>query len=441
MSKEKKVVEKKNTKKNTKKIQAKFISMSSEFAPKEIKIKYIDNYVHFGDDNQYPYYLQDLLRTSGLHRSIIERKVRTILGTNVFHEDNEDMDLFIPNQYETLEELLTKCVYDQEIYGSYYLQIFWKRNGSGIAEIYHMPYERMRVGLPIEFGYVTDYFYWENQIEKIEAFYDLNAFRQFKTFNEEDKTEPQILKIGNYSPTNNFYGSPIYEGAILDIQTNSEISNFFNSNLHNNFAPGYFIFFRGPEPDEEQQDEITKALQEKYKGSENAGKPILMFLDSAQEQPQIEVIENSDIDKRFEQLSKEIENNIIISHGIPKVLITETAGKLGTSKEIIDASMLFKTNYIDPAQITLLKGFNMVMAINGLPEIKITNPNPSVLFFTIEELGKFLTETEIRDIFGYEEKEESEISLEDDKNENKEEEVEVKEEIEKDKLKKEKDDK
>jgi len=389
-------------------IEVKYVKLSSQFQTPTIQIiDTTDEYVPYGKDNVFPYYLMDLFKNSGLHRSIIERKVNMLVGKGITFEGNKDSDeIIMANRFESIEEVLAKCAYDLETFGAYYLQVLWNRGENGLAEYYHMPAERIRVGLPNKFGFPEKFYYWAKNDELIRGWNDINDFEEFDAFNVNNKTKPQILQVKKYNPGSKYYGSANYEGALLDIQTYMEISNFHNSNLHNGFAPGFILFFRGEEPDKDQKDAIMKQLKNKYSGTDNAGKPMVFFLDQGQEAPVVNTMDASDLDKQFDVSSKSIKENIAINHGIPKQVIgLETQGSLGSSKEILQASMIFRTDYIMPEQEVLLKGFNMIYAISGKNKLIIENPNPNILMFSMADLIKVLDRNELRDFLGYEESE------------------------------------
>lgn len=391
-----------------KKITARFVKLSSEYAAPTVKIQDGDEMIHYGDNNLFPQYLLSLFRNSGLNRAIIERKVKMLIGNGVNYEEPTE-DVLMGNRFESVNEIVEKCAYDLETFGGYYLQIVRTRDGN-IAEYYHMPYELIRAGVPNEFNQIDTYYYW-NKKEPLNAWNDVNEFVKFPAFNINDRTSNQILAVKKYSPSNKYYGGANYEGALLDIQTYMEISNFHNSNLHNNFAPGYIVFFRGPEPDDESQDEIVDTIKEKYDGTDNVGKPMIFFLDSEQEAPQIEALDVSDLDKQFEQLLTSIKDNIVISHGIPRQVIgMESQGSLGNSKEILQASQMFRSDYIEPEQKTLLRGFNMIQAINNDDDYIINNPNPNIISLDIAELLQFLDKNEVRELYGYEELDDAQIT-------------------------------
>ena len=281
-----------------------------------------------------------------------------------------------------------------------------------------MPYEKMRNDLPNKYDKIETYLYWNHLHQKITSYSNKSDFEKIPAFSLNNNKKDQILYVQNYSPATPYYGSAAYQSAVLDIQTYSEISNYNNSNLHNGFAPSYTIFFRGSEPSDEQKDDIVAELVSKYGGTNNSNKPMVFFLSEEQEAPQIETIDTSHVAEQYETLLKTLKENIAIAHQIPRQIIgLETPGSLGNSKEIIEASELFRSDYIVPQQELLLKGFNMIAATNGLDEISINNPNPSIMKFDMNELLQILTQDEVREIYGYEELEVVDTTTEDKKEE------------------------
>ena len=396
---------------NKKRGSAKFIQLSSEFrAPITKPEKWLE-YIKYGDSNNYPEFLIEMLAASGLHRAIIEKKVALTLGKGINIEDiSPNTEEFISNvnPYETMDSLMEKCDYDLEVHGGYYIQMIWDPNTKTVKEMYHMDATRMRVGKPNEFGFVDDYFFFDDLDIPMANNLDVKNAIHYPAFSKTaDMSEPQIYFVKKYSPTNKYYGSPIYESAILDIQTYAEISNFFNSLLKNSFAPSYLIFFTGTPPSPELEDGIVGALKDKYAGTDNVGKPMVFFLEDDMTDPIVKPIETSDLDKQFESLSTQIISNIAVSHQIPRQVVgLETTGSLGGSKEMLEATEIFKTSYIMPQQTTLLNSFNVIMDINGLDFIEIVNPSPNIMMYEIKDLLTILTKNELRDYLGYEEMDE-----------------------------------
>ena len=399
------MAQKKEIKKKVGNITAKFIKLSSQLQAPTIKIQQGDTYVKFGDDNMFPYYLLELFNNSGLSSSIIKRKINMLVGTDVNYEEPTD-EILMANRYQTVKEVLRKCAGDLEVFGGYYLQTIKETGSNDIAEYYHVPFEKVRSGIPNEFGITEEYFVWTKQVEVIKEWTSIGDFTSMPAFTLDGK-EAEIMAVKNDTPGNIYYPTAIYNASLLDIQTYQEISNYNNSNLHNGFTPGLTIMFRGPEPSEEAQDEIVKQLKNKYQGSDSVGTPMIFFLDGEQENPVVEAIDTTNIADQYKELLKTITDNIIVAHQIPRQIVgVSDAGSLGNSKEILQASQMFRSDYVKPQQELLLEGFNIINAINGKEDYVITNPSPNVLLYDMTELLLVLDKNEVRELLGYEETDE-----------------------------------
>ncbi len=382
-------------------VNVRVIKLGTNVGPEIIENKRKE-YVEFGKDNQFPQYLLDISKKTALHTAILDKKIKMDNGEGVVPvEDDKKTQLFLDNinPYENIDSLNNKIMSDMEIFGAFYLQIIWAKDGKSIAEWYHMPYDRIRSGKLNDKNQVDTYFY----SEKWEKYTKKQDITEFPAFNKvKDKKKIQIYKGGAYNPASMYYSMPSYIGGLVDIDTLAEISIFHNSAIRNNFAPGALIVFKDRGTDEEM-DTVVKQIEEKYKGSTNAGEPMIFFIEEGQEEPTVQQLDVTNLDKQFQQLSDTADKNVTLAHSIPRIVAgLETPGSLGSSKEVMDASLMFMNQYIKPQQNIVLNTYNKLMEINKMKDVKILNANPSLLLYSEQFLGQVLTKTEIREVFGYE---------------------------------------
>ena len=366
--------------------------------PKEDKNSDI---VYFGDDNRFPDYLLTLSNLTGLHTAILDKKIKMTIGDGITYDGNDDAttDNFIanPNPDESLDEILLKCTTDLEIFGGFYLQAIWNKDKTSIS-IYHQPFQSVRCGKADDKGKI-DTFYIKDEWKKYDKVKDATVIA---AFDGKFTASAQLIRCYKYNPINKYYPIPSYIGATTDIDTLFQISNFHNNAIRNNFNPGAVFIFRGPEPTEEEMDVIVKNIEKKYQGSNNAGTPLIMFLDNEQQEPKFEQMQITDLDKLFQELSNTAKENITLSHSIPRIVAgLEKPGQLGGSKEIIEANLIFFNDYVKKEQQFLLNQINKIGKINGIQELLIKNSNPSLVLYSESLLQKVLTVSEIRAIFGY----------------------------------------
>jgi len=391
-----------------KKISVRTINLAGYEAPTFAEDKRKE-YVPYGANNLFPKLLLELSNKTALHTAILDKKIKLDTGDGIIPIDGDEktqefLDNINPN--ENINELGHKIATDLETFGGYYLQIIRAKDKKSIAQVYHIPYDRIRSGKINDKNQVDTYYYsekWEKYTKKGDIT-EMPAFSETK-----DKNKVQILYVSKYNASSIYYPTPSYVGALQDIDTLAQISNFHNSAIRNNFAPGALIVFKTI-PTGEEQDVIVAQIEEMYKGSSNAGEPAIFFVEDDGAAPTITQIEVSDLDKQFAQLSETADKNVTLAHSMPRIVAgLETPGSLGGGKEYIDASIIFFNQYTSKQQKFLLGTLNMIMDINGLEELKIINTPPSIMLLGEKMLQAVLNKNELRDLFGYEPEDITEI--------------------------------
>lgn len=394
-------------------IGATFISLNEFVKDPEFIVDISTSFVKFGENNKLPYELIKYYRTVGIHRAIIDKKKKMFLGKGIGIEFTDEKQAkktlnFLENinRFENADELFDKISSDYILFGGVYLQIIWEAGGKKIKEVFHQPYEQMRSGKKDKFGKVNSFYYnlSEDKYEQWQSYTDVHStyIKEFPSFStNKNKSKPQILYIHNYEPGFNYYSLPDYIGALRDLDTLSSISDFHNSNIHNNMQPGLMFFFSGPEPSSEAKDSIVKSIKTKYGNTKNAGRPQIFWLEKDAEL-KIEQGETSNVADMYKLLSEDTKENIIVSHQIPRAVSgLSQPGKLGNTSEFIEGVEIVRSNYIEPLQEAFLNTFNKIMQVNGLNNIELTAPSPNLMKYKLIDLAKFLTQNEIRDYLGF----------------------------------------
>ena len=128
------------------------------------------------------------------------------------------------------------------------------------------------------------------------------------------------------------------------------MGQYHNSNAKNGFTPSTIINFNNGTPDEDTKAQIEKGIKEKFTGP-NASRFLLTFNESKEAETTISKLDNDNLDQKFADLQKWIQNQIVISHQI-------TSGQLiGVRPENQGFS---KTEYIEAMEIfknIVIKGF------------------------------------------------------------------------------------
>jgi hypothetical protein len=128
---------------------------------------------------------------------------------------------------------------------------------------------------------------------------------------------------------------------------------------------------------------MTRALEEQYGGSDNAGQAVISFNENPETAPTITQIPRNDNDSYYKDLDDAITRSILSSHRVSSAELfgIATAGKLGGSDEIVQHSEYFRKMVIQPYQNDLIPVFNKLVGL------KFQKPTT----FEIKPLSLFLT--------------------------------------------------
>jgi len=258
-------------------------------------------FIEYGKGNLFPQEILNLYQNaSPLFTGIINKISELITGAGFDNEDSE----FIKNQYgkENLNVILSKCSIDLILFGGYYLQVIWAKNGKTIASIDHIPFQKVRCAKPnIETGEVEAFFVsrdWSAHRRKE------NTPASYSTFNQELSKEfpTQILQISTHNPANEFYASPSYTSIIKQLKIAEQIQTYHLSSITKGFAPRIAIINKNGIPSQAEAEEIYEQIRNRYTGTENAGDFMLLFSDGSDTAPEITLIPQDNSDTRFSQL-------------------------------------------------------------------------------------------------------------------------------------------
>lgn len=334
------------------------------------------DWVAYGDDNDYPSYLVDLMNSSSKHNSLVKKKVNMAAGSGF--EENAALQEFIsnPNGREDLNDIVFKNVYDLCTYGGYSLAVSWNNERTAITRLTYIDHAKVRIAKK---GIFEDgdprKVMQEN--EGVPFYYTSSDWSQYRKdahkpqlwqgFSEKHKEKDiQLISVNEYRAGVDFYTYPDYIASVDWIELDQQISNFHLSSVHNGFTPSMIISFRGGVPTEEEQKTLKKKLQKQYGGTDNASQVFVTFSESTDSSPEFIPVNLNASDERFLQLEEQIQQNIIVGHGATPIIAgVATSGKLGSSNEVIENEEMFQRNVIDAKQKLVERTYNQIVKLNG----------------------------------------------------------------------------
>ena len=319
------------------------------------------DYVYYGEMNLFPQQLIELYDNSAMHHTAIQAIKDGIIGDGIELVGDE----YINSHGETVDEVFEKIALDYSIYQGYALNVVWNKEGSRIAEVYHLPFSNVRSGKMDENDEVVEYYYssdWKNVRKNTPV-----SYRAFDAADNKKDNASQIYYCFNYTPGNDYYPLPAYVGALNDIQLDARVSRFHNANISNGLAPSMFVQFRNGVPSPEERREIYREIEETFSGEDNAGRFFLAFSEPGKEL-QVTPIENAN-DDYYITLEERITSRILTAHRITSPLllgIRDANGFSSNADEIKVAYMHFESTVIEPKRKKVLSSFGYILKLHGL---------------------------------------------------------------------------
>lgn len=331
-------------------------------------------YMEFGVNNLFPQELIKLYDTSAINHTCIDAIRDGIVGEGIvnFGED------YINGDGETINEVFQKISLDYVLYGGYALNVIWNKEGTRIAEIYHLPFANVRSGKPDEEDRVNSYFY-SSDWSKIRKYKPVQ-YAAFDITTTKGDDASQIYYCKNYTPGNEVYPLPAYIGGVNDIQLDARVSRFHNANISNGLAPSMFVQFRNGIPNPEERRDIYREIEDTFTGEENAGRFFLAFSEPGKEM-QVTPVENAN-DEYYITLEQRITSRILTAHRITSPLllgIKEGAGFSSNSEEIITSYSHFMNTVVLPKQKKILSTFGYMLKLWGLNVTLEIEPTPILI--------------------------------------------------------------
>lgn len=328
-------------------------------------------WMYWGDKNDFPLYLTDLYNQSAVHNALINGKVSYLKGKGIA-VDGEGVSqaerakaaewILRANEHEDWYGILGKLFLDFELYNMYAIEVIRTRGGK--LNYYHIDSGRLRFSPDNRTIYYSDN--WQDINGNINYKPTVKEYSLFDPY-DTDQTRGLIIHR-EHRPDMNYYPLPIYQGALAAIETTVEIANYHLNNIKNGFSAGTLISFNNGVPEtEDEQEYIESSVTSKFEGSQNAGRTVIVFSPSKDAAPTVERLMANDLDKQFDMVEKNVQQNIFTAHQItsPMLFGVRVATQLGGRDEIAVSYEHFKKTYIHNRQAPVIRTLNRIARITG----------------------------------------------------------------------------
>ena len=327
------------------------------------KINRNEFFVRWGLDNLEIERWYDYADFSPIHAACIRSKVDNASGRGFLTD-------YKINQKETINDVVKQIFWEFVVGGNLFLEVLWKNDRSeGLAGFKVIPSKYMRAKKPDNAELISDSWYychdWVN--------YKKAGVIEFKEFDPKNYTDRQIIHIKQYQPGYNFYGVPDYLSSILDIRLSRSISEFNLANISNGASPSMWVHFPQEAPDSQNdQEDILRRLEERYRGSQNAGRIIVSYGGEGG-RPEITQITPTMTQGGYAEIFGLVRENILAGHKIVDgslIGLPSPTGFNSSAEQLETTFKLFMRTSVRPMQEFIIRELH--------PVIQLMYPNQDI---------------------------------------------------------------
>lgn len=303
------------------------------------------DFVGWGENNRYFEYLYDLYANVPTLQTVINGAIDYTTGDGI----EEQFEL--PNaKGETFDELIDKIVKDYWVYGGYALEII-KDLGGNITSVFHCPFDKLRSNKK------NDVFFYSDDWGKS---YGRVSYITLPKYQYGDSNQRSIYYFKDNS-TKGVYPVPVWNSARIYAEIEKKIGEFHLNEISNNFLTSKIINFNGGVPDDNLKAEIERNINEKFSGEKNAGRVVISFNESKENETTIADLTTDDFDVRYETLAERAEQQIYAAfRATPNLFGVPTKTTGFNQQEYDGAFKLFNRTMIAPVQKNIQKTFRKI---------------------------------------------------------------------------------
>lgn len=313
------------------------------------------DYIIWGDGNQYPNYLYSLYENCATLQTIINGTQEYVMGSDITI-NAPLLQGTVNKKGETFRDVISKLVLDYLIFGGFSFQVI-KNPSNGLNEIYYIDILKLRSDEKNEVFYYSDDWYTKS--------YGRIKTLVYPKYNPKDNNPTSIFYYkGNV--TRKTYPVCRWGSAVVSAEIEKSIDEYHLNELNNNFMSSAIINFNNGVPDEQQQEEIEKKINEKFSGKENAGRILIAYNDNKDNAVTLARLNSDNFADRYTNLAKRSREQLFIAFRAVPVLFGLMTENNGFSREeFLQAFELYNKTTILPIQRMMIETFDTITGVNN----------------------------------------------------------------------------
>ena len=329
------------------------------------------DYIQWGDNNAYPDYLLELVKTVPTLRSIIQGTVDFIVG-----DDATILPLvegYAPGvmnkRGDTIMEQVEDLARDYETYGGFALQVIRGMDGS-VVEVYYIDLRFLRLNKEGDVFYYSEK--WGERGRRDAVVYP--AFRpdiaeKWAAMDEDERNRNASSILYVKATHSQVYPLPVYAASVKACEIERMVDDYHLSSIMNGFASSLIVNFNNGQPTDEMKEEIESNFDEKMTGPGNAGRVMFSWNKSKDNATTFEVPPVTDFGEKYKALAENSREKIFTAfRAYPNLFGLSTA--TGFSIEEFDqAFRLYNRTAVRPVQRMIADAYDRIYGQRGVLNI------------------------------------------------------------------------
>lgn len=340
----------------------KVIELSAYVQPKISEDKRED-WVNYGEDNNYYQFLIERFLNSATNNAIINNICKLIYGEGLYAKDSYQKPEDWANVISIIsQEELKKLIIDLYLLGQGSLQVHYNDKHNKVIEIFHIPQQLLRPAKCNEDGEIVTQYYSDN-------WQDVKKFKpkQFPVFGT-SKEKIEILTIQPYSVGMKYFSYVDYQGALDYAVLEEKIAEYLINEVTNGFSPTTVLNFNNGQPADQEKDDITNRIMNQLTGS-TGKKLVVSFNDNEATKTTIDSVPLNDAPEHYAYLSEECRTKIMVGHNVVSPLIfgiATTTGFSANADELQNSFTLYENMVIKPKQQLIIDSLKKIFRVNDI---------------------------------------------------------------------------
>ena len=332
----------------------------AQYEKPTISEKRADEYVQYGNNNNYYDFLIEAYKNSTTNNAVINGIIRLIYGKGLTALDAAKK----PNEYAQFMTIFApdevrKICSDLKMLGQCAMQVLYKNKR--VVKIVHTPIQLLCPEKCDKEGEINNYWYSDNW----------SNIREYKPVSIPvfgSGSDREIMVIKPYSVGMKYFANVDYQGGLPYATLEEEISDYLINETQNSFSGTKVVNVNSGKYTEIQQKEISEKITAKLTGAKGK-KVIVSFNDNIEASTTVEDISLNDAPKHYEYLATESRDKLLLSHNVTSPLlfgIITGTGFSSNSDELKSSLLIFDNLVIRNFQDLLIDSFDRILAVNEI---------------------------------------------------------------------------